>query len=67
MTNSLLRERFGIEKENSAMISRVIRDSIEDGVIKPINPENKSRRMARYWPSWAWFYLTVIDSEVLSK
>ena len=38
LTNSSLRERFGIEKENSAMVSRVIRDTQEEGVIKPVDP-----------------------------
>lgn len=53
LTNSSLRERFGIEKENSAMVSRVIRDALEDGVIKPVDPESESRKLARYWPTWA--------------
>lgn len=53
LTNSSLRERFGIEKENSAMVSRVIRDAVKDGVIKPIDPESESKKMSRYWPIWA--------------
>jgi ATP-dependent DNA helicase RecG len=53
LTNSSLRERFGIEKENSAMVSRVIRDAIEDGAIKPVDPKSDSKKMARYWPTWA--------------
>jgi predicted HTH transcriptional regulator len=53
LTNSSLRERFGIEKENSAMVSRVIRDALEDGAIKPVDPESESRKLARYWPTWA--------------
>jgi ATP-dependent DNA helicase RecG len=53
LTNASLRERFGIEKGNSAMISRVIHDAVEDGVIKSADPESVSRRMARYWPIWA--------------
>ena len=53
LTNSSLRERFGIEKENSAMVSRVIRDALEDGAIKPVDPESDSKKMARYWPIWA--------------
>lgn len=53
LTNASLRERFGIEKENSAMVSRVIKDALEDGAIKPADPESESRKMARYWPIWA--------------
>ncbi len=53
LTNSSLRERFGIEKENSAMISRVIKDALEDHAIKPVDPESDSRKHARYQPFWA--------------
>ena len=53
LTNTSLRERFGIEQKNSSMVSRVIRDSLEDKAIKPVDPESDSRRMARYWPFWA--------------
>jgi predicted HTH transcriptional regulator len=53
LTNTSLRDRFGIEKENSSMVSRVIRDATEDKAIKPVNPENESRKLARYWPIWA--------------
>jgi hypothetical protein len=45
--------RFGIEKENSVMVSRVIREALEDGVIKPVDHESESRKLARYWPKWA--------------
>lgn len=53
LTNSSLRERFAIEKENSSMVSRIIKDALEDKAIKPADPESDSRRMARYWPTWA--------------
>lgn len=53
MTNSTLRERFGIEKENSAMVSRVIKDALEKKFIKYPEPENESRKYARYVPYWA--------------
>lgn len=53
LTNTSLRERFGIEKENSAMISRVIKDALEDKTIKPVDPESDSRKHARYQPIWA--------------
>jgi hypothetical protein len=49
---------LALKKENSAMVSRVIRDAQEDGVIKPVDPESESRKSARYWPTWAQFYLT---------
>lgn len=53
MTNQSLRERFKIESKNSSIASRIIRDAIEDGVIKEDDPENKSRKYASYIPFWA--------------
>jgi ATP-dependent DNA helicase RecG len=53
MTNQSLRERFKIEDHNYSIASRVIRDAIEDGVIKEDDPESKSRKYASYIPSWA--------------
>lgn len=52
MTNTTLRERFGIDPKNSAMASRIIRDSIEQGLIKPYE-EGQSRKNSRYLPYWA--------------
>lgn len=34
MTNSSLRERFGIDKRNSATASRIINEALEDGCVK---------------------------------
>ncbi|QDS90934.1 Divergent AAA domain protein [Rosistilla ulvae] len=52
MTNSSLRNRFGIEKKNSATASRIIKEALEDGKIKPYNPE-QSKKYAKYVPFWA--------------
>jgi ATP-dependent DNA helicase RecG len=52
MTNSSLRERFGIEQQNSATASRIIRDTLKEGLIKPYDPD-QSRKHARYLPDWA--------------
>lgn len=52
MTNSSLRERFGIEEKNSAIASRIIRDALEDGCIKPYDPE-QGKKYAKYLPFWA--------------
>lgn len=52
MTNTSLRERFGIEAKNSATASRIIRDALAAGVIKPYDPE-QSKKNARYLPHWA--------------
>ncbi len=52
MTNSSLRERFGIEAHNSATASRIIRDALEAKAIKPYDPD-QSKKSARYLPIWA--------------
>jgi ATP-dependent DNA helicase RecG len=52
MTNSSLRERFGIEQHNSAIASRIIKDAMEDGWIKPFDPQ-QGKRFAKYLPKWA--------------
>ncbi len=53
LTNSSLRERFGIPKQNSAIVSRTIKEAIEDKAIKLADPESESKRHARYVPIWA--------------
>ncbi|MBU0502056.1 MAG: putative DNA binding domain-containing protein [Candidatus Margulisbacteria bacterium] len=53
LTNSSLRERFGVQKGNSAMVSRFIKEAIEDKLIKPTEPEKESRKHAKYMPFWA--------------
>ncbi len=52
MTNASLRERFGIEQHNSANASRVIRETLDAGVIKPYDP-GQAKKNSRYLPSWA--------------
>lgn len=53
MTNTTLRRRFSIEDSNYPAASKVIQDALRDGVIKPYDAENQSRRHARYIPNWA--------------
>lgn len=52
MTNSSLRERFGIAEQNSAMVSRIIREAMEDGLVKPYDPD-QGKKYAKYIPCWA--------------
>lgn len=52
MTNSTLRERFGIAEKNSAIASRIIRDAQEDGRVKPYDPA-QGKKYAKYLPFWA--------------
>ena len=53
MTNQSLRDRFKIEDHNYSIASRVIRDALEEKVIKEDDPTNKSRKYASYIPFWA--------------
>lgn len=52
MTNSSLRERFGIEEKNSAVASRIIGDTLEEGLIERYDAE-QGRKYAKYVPFWA--------------
>ncbi len=51
MTNSSLRKRFAIEDKNYSMASRIIRTTLDDGLIKVSDPENKSNNK-KYVPFW---------------
>lgn len=53
LTNSSLRKRFGIEKKNSAKVSRIIGEALEAGLITSSNPGSESKRHASYVPIWA--------------
>ncbi|MEO7316033.1 MAG: RNA-binding domain-containing protein [Ginsengibacter sp.] len=53
MSNQSLRERFQIEDRNYSIASRIIRDALEEKVIKEDDPESKSRKYASYIPIWA--------------
>ena len=52
MTNASLRLRFGIEEQNSATASRIIREAMEDRLVKPFDP-NQGKKYAKYQPYWA--------------
>ncbi len=52
MTNASLRERFGLEDGKISMSSRMIRDAIDVGVIKPKDSETAPKHM-KYVPYWA--------------
>ena len=52
MTNSTLRERFGIEEKNSATASRLIKEALETGLIIPYD-ENAGKKFMKYLPWWA--------------
>jgi ATP-dependent DNA helicase RecG len=52
MTNSSVRQRFGIEPQNIATASRLIREAVEAGGIVPYDPDAAPKLM-RYLPVWA--------------
>lgn len=52
-TNKSLRDRFEVAEKNYPMVSKIISETIEAGLIKPYDPENKSRKQASYIPFWA--------------
>ena len=52
LTNTSLRERFGIEANNRAWVSRLIKAATEVGVIAPFDTDAGPKAM-RYVPWWA--------------
>ena len=55
MTNQSFRERLGLEdtRAGTEASSRIIRDVLEDEMIKLNDLESKSRRYAKYVPFWS--------------
>ena len=53
MTNQSLRVRFRLSEKKAESVSRAIRDTIEAGMIKLADPEQKSLRYRHYLPFWA--------------
>ena len=52
MTNSTLRQRFGLEAKDISSVSRIIKDAIDTNVIKAVDP-NTAPRYLKYVPFWA--------------
>jgi ATP-dependent DNA helicase RecG len=52
LTNTSLRERFGVSAHNSAIVSRLIKEAIEAGKIVPLD-ETAAKKLMRYIPWWA--------------
>ena len=51
-TNSVLRERFGAEDKNKSMISRIIKETVENGYIR-LYDETTAPRYYKYVPYWS--------------
>lgn len=52
MTNTSLRERFGIDEKNAALASRLLNEAVEAGMIFVRDPETGTRNRT-YLPFWA--------------
>lgn len=52
MTNTSLRERFGIEQKNSAAASRLLKEALDGGAIR-MHDEAAGLRLRKYVPWWA--------------
>jgi len=52
MTNATVRRRFGIDEENNATASRLIREAVQAGVIVPFD-SSAGPTAIRYIPAWA--------------
>ncbi len=52
VSNAVLRERFGVDEKNKAIVSRIIKDTVDKGLIKMEN-ETVGVRARRYVPYWA--------------
>lgn len=51
LTNKSLRERFGVKETASASISRLIKEAVDNKLIKPLDPTTAPRYM-KYIPVW---------------
>lgn len=52
VTNADIRSLFGLENSDKVKSSRFIKDTIEAGLIKPVDPDTAPRYM-KYIPHWA--------------
>jgi ATP-dependent DNA helicase RecG len=53
MTNESLRTRLNIPDKDYPKASRIIRETIEEGLVKPFDPTSRSKKHAKYLPFWA--------------
>ncbi len=53
MTNTSLRERLKMPEKQRSMVSVLIQEAIDKHLVKPADPDNKSKKFAEYVPFWA--------------
>lgn len=52
LSNTTLRDRFGLKKKDISIASRIIRDTIDAGMIRAVDPDT-SPKYLKYIPFWA--------------
>ena len=52
ITNADIRQVFGLEDSDKVKVSRIIKDTVAAGLIKPVDPDTAPRYM-KYIPHWA--------------
>jgi hypothetical protein len=52
MTNTTLRERLKMPEKQRSMVSLLIQEAMDNQLIKPADPDNKSKKFAGYVPIW---------------
>lgn len=53
INNQSIRERFGLNKNQSYVASRILADTIEEKLIKPVDEESVSKKFSTYVPFYA--------------
>ncbi len=53
MTNTTLRERLKMPEKQRSMVSVLIQEAVDKRLVKPADPDNKSKKFAEYVPFWA--------------
>lgn len=53
MTNASLRERFRLYEGHQDAVAKLIQSTIQERLIKPVDPASRSRKYAKYVPFWA--------------
>ncbi len=53
ISNQSIRDRFGLNKNQSSIASRILADAVEEKLIKPANEESLSKKFSTYVPFYA--------------
>ena len=52
-TNESIRTRFNITDSNYPIASKILKETMEAGLVKPKDPDSKSKKHSQYVPFWA--------------